>query len=249
MWWRFHRHSSCRQIHMQLWPYPDPRVWRLSPRSTPRVPQPPTRVMAACIPNQVYLVNADAVGLSRHKGSTESEYKQQARKSWGNLELKSIKLQYLPVSVRQGYIACKCVMQRFLKVDWRPNETADVTCFVYSYHIKTVFRHFLEERPPPMITSPFGLFLDILHELVGITKILSALIDALLTSPAEPQQIFGDIHPNGLLVAIHSMMTSSNGNIFRVTGHLCGEFTGPRWIPHTKASDAALWCLLWSAPE
>ena len=38
------------------------------------------------------------------------------------------------------------------------------------------------------------------------------------------------------------MMTSSNGNIFRVTGHLCGEFTGPRWIPHTKASDAELWC-------
>ena len=31
-------------------------------------------------------------------------------------------------------------------------------------------------------------------------------------------------------------MTSSNGNIFRVTGHLCGEFTGPRWIPRTKAS-------------
>ena len=28
-----------------------------------------------------------------------------------------------------------------------------------------------------------------------------------------------------------SMMTSSNGNNFRVTGHLCGEFTGPRWIP------------------
>ena len=25
------------------------------------------------------------------------------------------------------------------------------------------------------------------------------------------------------------MMTSSNGNIFRVTGHLCGEFTGDRW--------------------
>ena len=38
------------------------------------------------------------------------------------------------------------------------------------------------------------------------------------------------------------MMTSSNGNIFCVTGHLCGEFTGPRWIPHTKASDAELWC-------
>ena len=48
---------------------------------------------------------------------------------------------------------------------------------------------------------------------------------------------------------IQRMMTSSNGNIFRVTGHLCGEFTGPRWIPRTKASDAELWCFLWFAPE
>ena len=32
---------------------------------------------------------------------------------------------------------------------------------------------------------------------------------------------------------IENMMTSSNGNIFRVTGPLCGEFTCPRWIPHT----------------
>ena len=45
------------------------------------------------------------------------------------------------------------------------------------------------------------------------------------------------------------MMTSSNGNIFRVTGPLCGEFTGHRWIPRTKASNAELWCFLWSAPE
>ena len=33
---------------------------------------------------------------------------------------------------------------------------------------------------------------------------------------------------------ISNMMTSSNGNIFRVTGHMCGEFTGRRWIPLTK---------------
>ena len=38
-----------------------------------------------------------------------------------------------------------------------------------------------------------------------------------------------------------NMMTSSNGNIFRVTGHLCGEFTGPQWILRTKASDTELW--------
>ena len=38
------------------------------------------------------------------------------------------------------------------------------------------------------------------------------------------------------------MITSSNENIFRVTGHLCGEFAGHQWIPCTKASDAELWC-------
>ena len=43
-------------------------------------------------------------------------------------------------------------------------------------------------------------------------------------------------------------MTSSNGNIFRVTRPLCAEFTGHRWIPIKKASDAELRCFLWSAP-
>ena len=51
------------------------------------------------------------------------------------------------------------------------------------------------------------------------------------------------------LYTIKFMMTSSNGNFFRITGHLYGEFTGSRWIPRTKASDAELWCFLWSASE
>ena len=36
----------------------------------------------------------------------------------------------------------------------------------------------------------------------------------------------------------HSMMTSSNGNIFRVTGPLGGEFAGRQWIPPHKGQ----WC-------
>ena len=35
-------------------------------------------------------------------------------------------------------------------------------------------------------------------------------------------------------------MTLWNGNIFCVNGLLCGEFTGHRWIPLTKASEAEL---------
>ena len=47
----------------------------------------------------------------------------------------------------------------------------------------------------------------------------------------------------------NTMMTSSNENIFRVTGPLWGKSSGHRWIPLTDASDEELWCVLWSAPE
>ena len=36
------------------------------------------------------------------------------------------------------------------------------------------------------------------------------------------------------------MMTSSNVNVYRVTGPLCGDFTGLRWIPRTKDRRGAL---------
>ena len=56
-------------------------------------------------------------------------------------------------------------------------------------------------------------------------------------------------HTLNITDSLNGMMTSWNGNIFRVTGHLCGEFTGPRWIPRTKASDVELLSFLWSASE
>ena len=48
---------------------------------------------------------------------------------------------------------------------------------------------------------------------------------------------------------VRSWWRHQNGNIFHVTGLLCGEFAGHRWIPRTKASDAELWCFLWPEPE
>ena len=54
---------------------------------------------------------------------------------------------------------------------------------------------------------------------------------------------------NMFSVMLHAWWRHQMENIFRVTGHLCGEFTGHRWIPCTKASDAEFWCFLWSSPE
>ena len=44
------------------------------------------------------------------------------------------------------------------------------------------------------------------------------------------------------------MMTSSNGNIFRVTGPLYGEFTGHRRIPRTKGQwrEALIFSLIYA---
>ena len=42
---------------------------------------------------------------------------------------------------------------------------------------------------------------------------------------------------SGPMLDIILMITSSNGNIFRVTDPLWGVSTGHRWIPPTKASD------------
>ena len=47
---------------------------------------------------------------------------------------------------------------------------------------------------------------------------------------------------------IYIRKTLWNGNIFRITGPLCGEFTGHWWIPCTNASDVELWCFLLSVP-
>ena len=51
-------------------------------------------------------------------------------------------------------------------------------------------------------------------------------------------------HGEALLFDSQSWLvrTSSNKNIFCVTGPFLEESTGHRWIPITKASDAELWC-------
>ena len=54
---------------------------------------------------------------------------------------------------------------------------------------------------------------------------------------------FNNIRQCKLTIKVWSgvfMMALSKGNISRVTGHLCGEFTSHRWIPRTKTSDAEL---------
>ena len=174
--------------------------------------------------------------LVGHKLSPEFDL--QARMSWSHLECKLIK--DLPESIRQGFIACKYVMKCFLKARRGHNEAGDGRGHIGSYHIKSMFLHFLEKRPLSLITSPFELFLDLLTHLdvylqvgklphyflpecdlletVGnderqlvrevIKEILSDPLNALLSSPTDPQQIYGEVRPDHLVAAFHEVFAN-----------------------------------------
>ena len=184
---------------------------------------PPAALISALLKLPMLLV------LVGHKLSPE--FHLEARISWSHLELKLI--QELPESVRQGYIACKYVLKRFLKARRDQNEACEGRSSVSSYHIKTTLLRYLEKTPQSMITPPFGLFLDLLNELneyikmrnlphyflpqcnlletvaddelclarQAIQDILSDPLNALLTSPTAPQEIYGEVSPDYLVSA------------------------------------------------
>ena len=58
--------------------------------------------------------------------------------------------------------------------------------------------------------------------------------------------VYASVWPPDLGTGLVYMMTSSNGNIFRVTGPLCGEFTGPGEFtaqrPVTRGFDVSFIC-------
>ena len=87
------------------------------------------------------------------------------------------------------------------------------------------------------------------HDLIFLTTSRHGYASTLLALCGDSSTQVDSPHIMFRLFVLNHMMTSSNGNIFRVTGHFCGEFTGPRWLPRTKASDAKLWWFLWSASE
>ena len=109
------------------------------------------------------------------------------------------------------------------------------------------------------VISPFRLNITLLFLLSLITVVIGLLLWFTVTSACIViEWAMNAFHDNySLSCCLWSticqnsicMMTSSNGNVFCVTGHLCGEFTGHRWVPRKKASDAELWCFLWFVPD
>ena len=86
-----------------------------------------------------------------------------------------------------------------------------------------------------------------------------AMCSNIKMQPYTLRNAFGERHPNLMPAKMTSIIaTFGHANntwwrnqidIFSVISFTGGEFTGARGFPRTKASDAELWCFLWSAPE
>ena len=127
------------------------------------------------------------------------------------------------------------------------------TCFSHNGNLSTI-DYFLASKGILDRAKYLQVFNPSIHSIHCYIK-LSISTKSLLNRQSSDKYkgMVAAVNINGTIMSPTSskirMMTSSNGNIFRVTGHLCGEFTGPRWILRTKASDTELWCFLWSAIE
>ena len=95
--------------------------------------------------------------LVGHKDSPRKD--QEFRLSWSTVEF--VLISRLPDHIKQGYIAFKYVFKYFLGIKRGQNYCDDGRSKIGSYHFKSILLYHLEQTPPSMIKSPFGLMMDL----------------------------------------------------------------------------------------
>ena len=112
--------------------------------------------------------------------------------------------------------------------------------FITRNTLPTSIIHLISHNHSARNTYPQALFVcnpasytDVLkkmiHRNISIPPVLSSGHYHCRTAPVSHHTIV--LNPISHAYLLLCMMASSNGNIFRVTGPLWGEFTGHRWIP------------------
>ena len=95
--------------------------------------------------------------------------------------------------------------------------------------------------------SSLPYFVEMIDARVATTCKVAVVVVVVVVDVAVPIPAKDTQHDTRRMYSLLGT-TSSNGSLFRITGPLCGEFTGPRWIPLKKSSGAELWWYNWSAP-
>ena len=148
---------------------------------------------------------------------------------------------------------CMQTIHHTERVKWRNALDGVSQCCVTVY---IALMHYSERKP---VTRYKGhdrhVYINIVMQYIiwdGACQCCMTVHDALQWVWPEPTRFAQCLVVGFSMIIIRwleCMMTSSNGNIYRVTGPLCEEFTGHWWIPLTEVSDAGIWYFLWSATE
>ena len=124
-----------------------------------------------CLPEEVVRAVSEmamTIVLRGHRGSDSDDYNTEARLSFSLCEFKLLYDQ--PVVVKQGYIAFKYIINRFLfhcrSVLWENDDNSHID----SYHLKTVLLHNLEKKPTSLINSPFEYMMELLFDFDSFLK-------------------------------------------------------------------------------
>ena len=127
------------------------------------------KVQNTCLSSEVVRAVSEmamTVVLRGHKNS--KDYEIQARASFSLCEFKLVHDQ--PIIVKQGYIAFKYIINRFLfhcqKVLWENDEVSHMS----SYHLKTILLHNLEKKRTHLINSSFEYMMELLFDLDRFLK-------------------------------------------------------------------------------
>ena len=99
--------------------------------------------------------------------------------------------------------------------------TNDLHIYIYTYNWILVFMSNMLHKPAEELWFIFKSFIEVAGNIMSKGA-----------NDKQPRTAMLDHSMYVMFAACDNMMmTSSNGNIFRVTGPLCGEFTGPGEFP------------------
>ena len=138
------------------------------------------------------------------------EFPMQARLSWSLPEIALIA--ELPQRIKQSYIGVKYMLKYLTQKLRGPHEIGDGRSRVGSYHLKMVFLHHLEKRPPALTGSQLRFMLDLLHDLddyLDAGKLPHYFLpdcDLLVTVGHEERHITRRVIKNILCDPIHAIL-------------------------------------------
>ena len=138
----------------------------------------------------------------------------------------------------------------FICVYWWTRQRIHNTLIVVDRYLRLMGDKTIPDSAEPRLESfypPFVAGIDLPHQgVVDSYSLFNRLLTCQPSSEATCTLRLSRVYRWPVLISYNHIISRPQGVDF-LEAH--DDVIGHRWIPLTKASDAELWCFLWSAPE